>query len=139
MSHKRGGIIAIEPGSGEILAMISAPSYDPNLLVGRDRSKNFTRLYRDSVAQPLFDRGLQAMYPPGSPFKTLNALIGLQEGVITTSDRFSCSMGYRYGNRKMGCHAHRSPANMNLGIYESCNSYFANVYRRIIDKYENAG
>jgi penicillin-binding protein 2 len=136
MTNKRGGIIAIEPGSGEILAMISGPSYNPNLLVGRERSKNFTKLYNDSIAKPLFDRGLQAMYPPGSPFKTLNALVALQEGVVTTQERFSCYMGYRYGNRKMGCHAHPSPVNMNGGIYHSCNAYFANVYRRIMDKYE---
>ncbi|WP_299523619.1 penicillin-binding protein 2 [Winogradskyella sp.] len=137
MTNKRGGIVAIEPSSGEILAMVSGPSYNPNLLVGRDRSKNFNKLYKDSIAKPLFDRGLQAMYPPGSPFKTLNALIALQEGVVTTEERFSCAMGYRYGNRKMGCHAHRSPANMNIGIYESCNAYFANVYRRIMDKYDS--
>ena len=137
MKNKRGGIIAIEPASGEILAMVSGPSYNPNLLVGRNRSKNFTKLYNDSIAKPLFDRGLQAMYPPGSPFKTLNALIALQEGVVTTTDKFSCSLGYRYGNRKMGCHVHRSPADMNLGIYESCNAYFANVYRKIIDKYDS--
>ena len=137
MSNKRGGIVAIEPSSGEILAMVSGPSYNPNLLVGRDRSKNFNKLYNDSIAQPLFDRGLQAMYPPGSPFKTLNALVALQEGVVTTEERFSCAMGYRYGNRKMGCHTHRSPANMNIGIYESCNAYFANVYRRIMDKYDS--
>lgn len=137
MTNKRGGIVAIEPGSGEILAMISGPSYNPNLLVGRDRSKNFTKLYNDSIAKPLFDRGLQAMYPPGSPFKTLNALVALQEGVVNTQERFSCSMGYRYGNRKMGCHAHSSPVNMNSGIYQSCNAYFANVYRRIMDKYDS--
>lgn len=137
MTNKRGGIVAIEPSSGEILAMVSGPSYNPNLLVGRDRSKNFNKLYRDSIAKPLFDRGLQAMYPPGSPFKTLNALIALQEGVVSTEDRFSCNMGYRYGNRKMGCHAHKSPVNMNIGIYESCNAYFANVYRRIMDKYDS--
>ncbi len=136
MTNKRGGIVAIEPSSGEILAMVSGPSYNPNLLVGRNRSENFNKLYRDSIAKPLFDRGLQAMYPPGSPFKTLNALVALQEGVVTTEERFSCAMGYRYGNRKMGCHAHRSPANMNIGIYESCNAYFANVYRRIMDKYD---
>ena len=136
MQNKRGGIIAIEPNSGEILAMISAPTYNPNLLVGRERSKNFNVLYNDTLAKPLYDRGLQAMYPPGSPFKVLNALISLQEGVLSTQDKFSCSMGYRYGNRKMGCHSHHSPANMNLGIYESCNSYFANVYRKIMDKYE---
>lgn len=137
MRNKRGGIIAIEPASGEILAMVSGPSYNPNLLVGRERSKNFNKLYRDSIAKPLFDRSLQAMYPPGSPFKTLNALIALQEGVVSTSDKFSCSLGYRYGNRKMGCHEHRSPVDMNLGIYESCNAYFANVYRKIIDKYDS--
>ena len=137
MTNKRGGIIAIEPNSGEILAMISGPSYNPNLLVGRNRSKNFTKLYNDSIAKPLFDRGLQAMYPPGSPFKTLNALVALQEGVITTEQRFSCSMGYRYGNSRMGCHAHSGPVNMNSGIYLSCNAYFANVYRRIMDKYDS--
>ena len=137
MKNKRGGIVAIDPSSGEILAMITGPSYDPNLLVGRDRSKNFSKLFRDSIANPTFDRGLQAMYPPGSPFKTLNALIALQEGVLSTEDRVSCSMGYRYGNRKMGCHAHSSPVNMNSGIYQSCNAYFATAYRKIIDKYDS--
>lgn len=136
MTNKRGGIVAIEPGTGEILAMISGPSYNPNLLVGRDRSKNFTILYNDSIAKPLFDRGLQAMYPPGSPFKTLNALVALQEGVVTPEERFSCSMGYRYGNRKMGCHHHKSPVNMNSGVSQSCNAYFASIYRRIMDKYD---
>lgn len=137
MANKRGGIVAIEPSTGEILAMVSGPSYNPNLLVGRNRSKNFSKLYNDSIAKPLFDRGLQAMYPPGSPFKTLNALVALQEGVVTPEDRFSCSMGYKYGNRKMGCHHHKSPVNMNSGVAQSCNAYFANVYRRIMDKYDS--
>lgn len=137
MTNKRGGIIAIEPSTGEILAMVSGPTYNPNLLVGRERSDNFTKLYNDSLAQPLFDRSLQAMYPPGSPFKTINALIGLQEGVVTPDDKFRCSMGFNYGNRKMGCHAHRSPADMNLGIYESCNAYFSNVYLKIMNKYDS--
>ncbi|SHG58156.1 penicillin-binding protein 2 [Winogradskyella jejuensis] len=137
MTNKRGGIIAIEPSSGEILAMVSGPTYNPNLLVGRERSKNFNKLYNDSLAQPLFDRGLQAMYPPGSPFKTINALIGLQEGVVTPQDKFRCNLGFNYGNRKMGCHVHRSPADMNLGIYESCNAYFANVYLKIMNKYDS--
>lgn len=137
MTNKRGGIIAIEPSTGEILAMVSGPTYNPNLLVGRDRSENFNKLIRDKKANPLFDRGLQAMYPPGSPFKTLNALIGLQEGVVDTNDKFSCRLGYKYGNRKMGCHVHKSPADMNLGIYESCNAYFANVYRKIMEKYDS--
>lgn len=137
MKNKRGGIIAIEPSSGEILTMVSAPSYNPNLLVGRQRSKNFTKLYNDTIAKPLFDRSLKAQYPPGSPFKVLNALIGLQENVVTTQDRFSCRMGYYLGSRRLtGCHHHSSPLAMNGGIAQSCNAYFANVYRRIIDKYD---
>ena len=82
MINKRGGIVAIEPKTGEILALVTAPSYDPAILVGRQRSKNYTMLYRDSIAKPLFDRGLLAEYAPGSPFKILTGLIGLQEGVI---------------------------------------------------------
>jgi len=135
MQHKRGGIVAIDPSSGEILLMVTAPSYNPNLLVGRARSKNFTKLYNDSIAKPLFDRGLKAQYAPGSPFKVLNALIGLQEKVVTTEDQFYCRMGYYLGSRRLtGCHAHYSPLSMNDGIAQSCNAYFANVYRRIIDK-----
>jgi len=138
MKHKRGGIIAIEPSSGEILAMVSAPSYDPNLLVGRDRSENFTNLYRDSIAKPLFDRCLLAQYPPGSPFKVMNALIALQEQVVTTEEKFGCRMGYYLGGRRLtGCHAHASPLSMNDGIAQSCNAYFINVYRRIVDKFED--
>ena len=136
MENKWGGIVALEPATGEILALVSAPSYDPALLVGRQRSPNFTALYYDTIARPLYDRGLQAEYPPGSPFKTINALIALQEGVVTTQDRVSCSMGYVYGRgRKMGCHAHPSPLDMIPGIAQSCNAYFATVYRRIIDKF----
>ncbi len=136
MENKRGGIVAIEPATGEILAMVTAPSYDPAKLVGRQRSKNYTELYYDSIAKPLYDRGLLAEYPPGSPFKTINALIGLQEGVVDTDDRFHCNHGYFYGRgRRLGCHAHASPLNMVPGIAQSCNAYFANVYRRIIEKY----
>lgn len=136
MENKWGGIVAIEPATGEILTLVTAPSYDPSLLVGRQRSKNFTELYYDTISRPLYDRGLQAEYPPGSPFKTINALIALQEGVVDTQDRFYCSMGYVYGRgRKMGCHAHPSPLDMVPGIAQSCNAYFANVYRRIIEKF----
>ncbi|HPF97616.1 MAG TPA: penicillin-binding protein 2 [Mangrovimonas sp.] len=138
MEHKRGGIIAIEPSSGEILAMVTAPSYNPNILVGRQRSKNFNALVKDTIAKPLFDRSLLAQYPPGSPFKVLNALIGLQEGVTTTTDTYPCRMGYYYNGRRLtGCHSHASPVNMNSGIYHSCNAYFVNLYRKIIDKYDN--
>lgn len=138
MQHKRGGIIAIEPATGEILTMVSAPSYNPNLLVGRQRSENYTKLYNDSIAKPLYDRSLLAQYPPGSPFKVLNALIGLQEQVVNTQDQFGCRMGYYLGSRKLtGCHAHSSPLAMTDGIAQSCNAYFANVYRRIVDKYDS--
>ncbi|MGR7813352.1 penicillin-binding protein 2 [Lacinutrix undariae] len=140
MKHKRGGIIAIEPSSGEILAMVSGPSYNPNLLVGRDRSKNYTKMHYDTIAKPLFDRSLMAQYAPGSPFKVINALIGLQEGVVTAHESFACRMGYYYGSRKLtGCHHHKSPVDMNAGIAQSCNAYFVNVYRRIVEKYDDAG
>ena len=139
MQNKRGGIIAIEPSSGEILAMVTAPSYNPNLLVGRNRSKNYSKMHYDTISRPLYDRGLLAQYAPGSPFKVLNALVGLQENVVTTEDRFSCRMGYYLGSRKLtGCHYHKSPLSMNDGIAQSCNAYFANVYRRIIDKFETS-
>ena len=138
MKHKRGGMVAIDPSTGEILAMVTGPSYNPNLLVGRERSKNFSKLYRDSIAKPLFDRGLKAQYPPGSPFKVINALIGLQEGVVDTNDKFTCRMGYYYGSSRLtGCHHHRTPLAMNGGIAQSCNAYFVNVYRRIVDKFED--
>jgi len=136
MTNKRGGIVAIEPKSGEILALVAAPNFDPALLVGRQRSKNFTELYYDTIAKPLFDRVLQGEYPPGSPFKTLTALIGLQEGVINTEEKVACYGGYNYGGaKKLGCHHHRSPLSMVGGIANSCNSYFATVYRRTINKY----
>jgi penicillin-binding protein 2 len=138
MKHKRGGIVAIEPSTGEILAMVTGPSYNPSLLVGRDRSKNYTKLHYDTIAKPLYDRGLLAQYPPGSPFKVINALIGLQENVVTTQDKFVCRMGYYYGSRRLtGCHHHSSPLSMNDGIAQSCNAYFVNVYRRIVDKYND--
>ncbi|MFC4723478.1 penicillin-binding protein 2 [Geojedonia litorea] len=138
MKNKRGGIIAIEPSTGEILAMVSGPSYNPNLLVGRDRSKNYSKMHYDTIAKPLYDRSLLAQYPPGSPFKVINALIGLQENVVTTQERFSCRMGYYLGSRRLtGCHHHASPLSMNDGIAQSCNAYFVNVYRRIVDKYKD--
>jgi cell division protein FtsI/penicillin-binding protein 2 len=105
MNNKRGGIVALEPESGEVLALITAPNYNPNLLVGRDRSKFFNKLVQDTLAKPLFDRSLQAEYSPGSPFKTLNALIGLQENVITPETIFACNEGHFYARGAfMGCH-----------------------------------
>ncbi|MBT0607317.1 penicillin-binding protein 2 [Aequorivita echinoideorum] len=136
MVNKRGGIVAIEPSTGEILTLVTAPSYDPALLVGRDRSKNFTKLYYDTIAKPLYDRVLQGEYPPGSPFKTLTGLIGLQEDVIDLKETVACHGGYNYGGRrKLGCHHHPSPLAMLGGIANSCNAYFCTVYRRSIEKY----
>lgn len=137
MINKRGGIVAIEPKTGEILALITAPSYDPSILVGRQRSKNYTMLYRDSIAKPLYDRGLLAEYPPGSPFKILTGLVGLQEGVIDEQTTFMCHHGFSYApGRFMACHGF-GPHQLHNGIYNSCNTYFANVYLRIIGKYSN--
>ncbi len=137
MENKRGGIVALEPATGEILALVTAPNYKPELLVGRKRSPNYTKLLRDTIAKPLFDRGVKGAYPPGSPFKAITALIGLQEGVVDTQESFSCYHGFRYGkNGKLGCHPHRGPLNMIPGIANSCNAYFANVYLRIINKQE---
>ena len=135
MQNKRGGIIAIEPSTGEILAMVAAPTYDPNDLVGRKRSKNYTKLFRDSIAKPLFNRSLQGVYEPGSPFKLVNALIALQEGVISTNETITCYKGMKNGNRFFGCHCHYGAKNdMIKGIQESCNAYFGTVYKRILDK-----
>lgn len=140
MQHYKGSIVAIEPATGEVLALVSAPVYDPALLIGRERTVNYIKLERDSVMKPLFNRALMANYPPGSTFKPVQALIGLQEGVITTASSFSCNMGFRYGSRILGCHDHRSPLDLIEGIQHSCNSYFCNVYKRIIENpnYANA-
>ena len=121
--NKRGGIVAIEPATGEILSLVTAPYYDPGLLVGRERSANYTRLYYDSIAKPLFDRGLQGEYPPGSPFKTLTALIGLQENVIDSEERIACHGGYRDLGRFGQAHlawmtprTNNGPVSIDLGI-----------------------
>ena len=139
MVNKRGGIVAIEPSSGEILALVSTPTFDPNLMVGRERSKNFTKLYLDTINNPLLDRGLQGEYPPGSPFKVITALTALQENVINTTSTIKCFGGYRYGAGKdafMECHCGiRGSVALNKAIYRSCNSYFANAYKKVIDKY----
>ena len=137
MVNKRGGIVAIEPNTGEILALVTAPTYDPALLVGRQRSKNYTKLYNDSIAKPLYDRGLLGEFPPGSPFKILTGLIGLQEGVINEETTFTCGHGFSYGRGAfMKCHCPGGIIKLNFGIYKSCNTYFANTYKRTIEKYK---
>jgi len=140
MSGKRGGIVAIEPTTGEILALVTAPSYDPNMLVGRKRSKNSNFLMDPkNPDKPTYDRALMAQYAPGSPFKMMNALIGLQENVINSNTNFKCYEGYQYGRRKnefMGCHCGiiAKPIYLKTAIARSCNSYFSNTFKRIVEK-----
>ncbi len=136
MHGKRGGIVAIEPSSGEILTMISGPTYDPALLVGRERSKNYTKLHYDSIAKPTWDRSLLAQPSPGSPFKTLNALVALQENVIEPETKIRCYNGFYVGKNKKGCHCGGGMRNLNSGIFESCNAYFAGTFRKIYSKYK---
>ncbi|MDR0667041.1 MAG: penicillin-binding protein 2 [Prevotellaceae bacterium] len=131
MKNKVGAIVAIEPSTGEVLALISAPGIDPTLLVGIN--KNFQQMQSDPL-KPLFNRAIMSPYPPGSTFKLANALIGLDEKVITPASRYSCAMGFRIGPGKMlGCHSHASPIDLLQSIQMSCNAYYCNVFRTIID------
>lgn len=128
MQNKRGCIVAIEPATGEILAMVSAPSFDPNLMVGRKNiNENYSKLVLDE-GKPLYPRPLAAEYPPGSIFKLLQSLIGLQEGVITPNSGFPCTKSM------VGCHNHPGAGNLPDGIKYSCNPYFYYVMRRIIQQ-----
>jgi penicillin-binding protein 2 len=135
MKNYKGSIVAIEPATGEILTLVSSPAYDPSLLVGRHRSANYRKLEADSL-EPLFNRALMANYPPGSTFKPINALIGLQEKVININSSFSCNLGYYAKGVSVGCHEHASPLKLLGGIQNSCNSYFCNTFRRILDNPE---
>ena len=135
MHGKRGGIVALDPTSGEILTMISGPTYDPSLLVGRERSKNYSKLHYDSISKPTWDRSILAQPSPGSPFKTLNALAALQEGVITTDTKFRCYNGFYVGKNKKGCHCGGGVRDLNSGIFNSCNAYFAGTFRKLYGKY----
>ncbi|POS02617.1 penicillin-binding protein 2 [Flavobacterium croceum DSM 17960] len=138
MVNKWGGIVAIEPKTGEILSLVSAPSYDPALLVGRQRSKNYNLINEDKIAKPMYDRGLLAEYPPGSPFKILTGLVALQEGVISDSTRFSCHHGFSYGRgRFMKCHCGGGSQQLHRAIYQSCNTFFSQSYMRTINKYKD--
>jgi len=135
MQNKRGSIVAIEPATGEVLCLVNSPSYDPNLLVGRVRSQNFRALSQDTL-KPLFNRALQAsQYPPGSTFKLIQALVGLEEGTVTPDTYHSCRGGYYFGRRRLGCHGHKSPLSMNYSISTSCNAYYCNVFKDILDAY----
>ena len=133
MQNKKGGIVAIEPKTGEILVKLSSPGYDPEMFVGRVMSKNYRALANNDSLRPLFDRSMMAKYPPGSIFKLVQALIGLQEGIITPKTRFKCHNGYHVGHFTQKCHPHKSPLNLKESIQHSCNAYYANTFRNILD------
>lgn len=132
MVGKIGSVVAIEPSTGEILVMASSPSYDPDLLVGRQRGNNYMKMVYDKT-KPLFNRAVMSSYPPGSTFKVVNGLLGLEYGVANSTDRHSCNMGYTVG-RGVACHAHSSPLDMVEATQTSCNAYFCYVLRDILDQ-----
>jgi penicillin-binding protein 2 len=133
MQNKKGSIVAIEPSTGEILALVSAPSYDPNLLVGRARSGNYRQL-AGNESSPMNNRALSGYYPPGSIFKPLMAVMALQDEVIHNNFYYACNSGYYLGNLRVGCHAHTSCSNVASAIQHSCNAYFCAAYKRFIEQ-----
>ncbi len=133
MEGKVGSVVAIEPKTGEILLMVSSPTYDPNELVGKNLRLNYNKLLRNPQ-RPLYNRAVSSHYPPGSTFKLVQGLIGLQEEVLKPSYRYPCAGGYTYAaGRKMKCHAHPSPLDLRAAVANSCNAYFCYVFRDIID------
>jgi penicillin-binding protein 2 len=134
MQNKRGSIVCIEPATGEILAMVSTPSFDPNLLTIRHgRSAAYASLQQDSL-NPLFDRSTMAAYPPGSIFKPVLALIALQEGVLYPKRTIACNGGYRYKTQTVGCHSHPTATNVSSAVQHSCNAYFVQVFRDLVEQ-----
>lgn len=135
MVNKRGAIVAIEPSTGEILAMVSSPTYDPNLLIiDQKRNEAYAKLLADST-NPLFNRALMAKYPPGSIFKTILAAIALQERVLTPTRAMGCGGGYHYGNLRVGCHGHPGISDVGKAIQFSCNNYFCQTFRELVNLY----
>jgi penicillin-binding protein 2 len=135
MKNKVGSIVAIEPSTGEILAFVSSPGYDPNALVGHERGTNYNQLH-DNPYKPFLIRPIQANYPPGSSFKPLSALIAMQEGVITPQTVYNCPGYYQAGNRRIKCfHGERHGAvTLSGAVAHSCNGYFDMVFEKLINK-----
>lgn len=136
MANKVGSLVAIEPATGEILTLVSSPGIDV------DQLANIGQHYREISTdpyKPMFNRAVQASYPPGSVFKLVNGLIGLQEEVFTPNTQYPCSMGYHFGRNKLGCHAHKSPLNFEESIMMSCNAYYCYVLRNLLEnpKYDS--
>ncbi len=138
MKNKIGAIVAIEPSTGEILAMVSSPTYDPTTLIGRERGKNYRELVRNPY-KPLYDRSIMAAYPPGSTFKPTQGLILEQEGIVDLSTAFPCHRGYINGGLRVGCHGHESPITLKPAIRTSCNAYFCWGLKSMIDRRSKYG
>ena len=137
MAGKVGSVVALEPSTGEILALVSSPGIDVEQL--SDIGKHYNEIVKNPY-KPMYNRAVQASYPPGSVFKLVNALIGMQEGVLRPEMRYPCSHGYHYGaGHKLGCHGHRSPIDMTESIMMSCNAYYCYVLKNIVDnrKYDS--
>ncbi|MDE6715185.1 MAG: penicillin-binding protein 2, partial [Muribaculaceae bacterium] len=132
MQNKIGAIVAIEPATGEVLAMVSSPTYDPTLLTGRQRGKNYRELSNNPYL-PLYDRSLMAAYPPGSTFKPTQGLIFLQENIIDNNTLFPCAHGYISGGLRVGCHSHGAPLALKPAIQTSCNAYFCWGLKSMLD------
>lgn len=129
---KRGSIVAIEPKTGEVLVFVNKPDFDPNELVGKGRNKAFRKMLIDPK-KPLYNRAVKGVYPPGSTVKTVLALIGLQEGIINPNSRKGCAGGYHMGSIVIGCHPHGGPLDVEGSIQISCNAYYCDLFREIID------
>ena len=136
MVNKIGSIVALEPATGEVLAMVSAPTYDPrSLRIGRDRGRSFLNLQHDTL-QPLLNRAINGKYPPGSPFKTLVALIAMETGTLEADRSISCPGGFASGGRVLlGCHSHPTCRNVEDAIAQSCNGYFVTAWLENINRY----
>ncbi len=128
---KVGAAVAIEPSTGEILMMVSSPTFNPDELVGRQRGNRYMELL-NNPQRPLFNRAVSAKYPPGSTFKLLQGLVGMQEGVLNPSMKYTCNDGFYYSGKKLGCHPHESPLALQYAVATSCNAYFCHVYRNIL-------
>ncbi|HIR37037.1 MAG TPA: penicillin-binding protein 2, partial [Candidatus Limisoma gallistercoris] len=138
MQGKIGAIVAIEPATGEILALVSSPTYNPKSLVGRERGKNYRALVNDPY-KPLYDRSIMAAYPPGSTFKPTQGLIFRQEGIIDLNTAYPCYHGYINGGLRVGCHGHESPITLKPAIRTSCNAYFCWGFKNMIDRRSKYG
>lgn len=138
MQNKVGAIVAIEPSTGEILALVSSPTYKPSMLTGRERGHNYTQLFENPY-KPLYDRSIMATYPPGSTFKPTQALIFLQEKVVSRYTAYPCNMGFYARGIRVGCHAHESPISVVPALSTSCNAYFCYAFRSMIDNVEKYG